>query len=448
MYKKVKNIFSSILLLSFALLFSACGDIDNTGKNTVKVPGDSQLVSGTVIDDINASTMLLYVKGGIDASATNAFGYKAVKIVYKTVGQNNEDVNASGLLVIPSATDEYKAYLASLGKSFSVSMLCDNHGTIFTDAEAPSNVETNNSAPDYTQALLMSGYAGFASILPDYIGYGTSSGVAHPYMLKKASARASLDMIKASMKYMNDNNVTLNYQLYVSGYSQGGHTAMALAEEIENSFVEVDLKGVAPMAGPHNVEALANLELNASRTMIYPAFLGYLADSYSYYNNDLNLSEITVETNESLFHSLFDGANSNVAIHVALGLADGVTDFGFSTHIANELFQDSFINDYQNNVNNIARQKFTENKSYSQWVPETKVNLVHCESDEIVPFSMSQNAFDDFNSSGADVTLSSIPTVALSQQQDAIHPFIHANCATEAYAVAVGWFDDIRAGRI
>lgn len=432
-------------LLSLAFL-SGCGDIDNSGSNTVNK--DSGFISAEVIDDINASTMLSVVQANIDANATNAFGYKAIKIVYETEDINGEDVNASGLLVIPSASDAYKQYLGTLGKAYSVSMICDNHGTIFTDAEAPSNVETTNGLPDYTQAVLMSGYAGFASVMPDYVGYGSSNDSAHPYLLKEISAQNSLDMIKASVKYMQDNGVLLNYQLYISGYSQGGHVAMALAEKIEKEgFDALDLKGVAPMAGPHNVEALANIELNASRTMLYPAFLGYLADSYSYYD-DLNLSEMVLYPNETNYHSLFDGSNSNVVIHVNLGLADGVADFGFATHTADELFKESFINDYQNNVNSLARERFKENKSYDEWTPRTKVNLVHCMEDEIIPFSQSQNAYADLNATGADVTLSPIPTAYLSQQVDATHPFVHANCATEAYGAALQWFDAIRQGQI
>jgi dienelactone hydrolase len=205
----------------------------------------------------------------------------------------------------------------------------------------------------------MSGYAGFAGIFPDYIGYGSSNSTAHPYMLKKSSARASLDMIKASMKYMSDNGVVLNYQLYISGYSQGGYNAMALAQYVENNFDGVDLKGVAPMAGPHDLEALANIELNATHTMVYPAFLGYLADSYSYYYDDINLSDVVVETNTTMYHTLFDGSKKNVEIQGALGLT---TNGGFGAYTADKLFKSSFINDYQNNINNIIRQKFQENK--------------------------------------------------------------------------------------
>ena len=447
MFKSIRNSSKYLVALSIIALFNACGSSDNEGANSV-ADGSAQLVGAAVIDDINASTMLLYVRGGIDASATNAFGYKAVRITYNTLGENDEAVVASGLLVIPTATDAYKGYLASLGKGFSVSMLCDNHGTIFTNAEAPTNVETADGAPNYSLATLMTGYAGFAGVYPDYIGYGESNAVSHPYMMKKSSARASLDMIKASMKYMNDTGVQINYQLYISGYSQGGHVAMALAQEVEKSFGNnVNLKGVAPMAGPHDVEALANIEIDATHTMVYPAFLGYLADSYSYYYDDLALGDIAVLADTNAYHNLFDGSYVNVLIHVGLGLANGTTDLGFFTHQANELFKDGFINDYQNNVNSAIRQRFIENKSYDNWTPKTKVNLVHCLDDEIIPFSMSQNAFDELSATGADVTLSPIPTSYIPAATPS-DPFVHGRCGYTAYGAAVGWFADIRSGVI
>jgi len=445
--KSIKNSSKYFIALTMIVLLSACGTDGNTGENSVE-SGSTQFVGATVVEDVNTSTMLQVIKAKIDVNATNAFGYKAVKITYNTVGQNDEPVVASGLLVIPTASEAYKAYLASLGKSFSVSMICDNHSTIFTDAEAPTNVEVTNGLPDYSLAVLMTGYAGFAAILPDYIGYGVSNDKAHPFMLKKASSRASVDMIKASMKYLEDAGVLINYQLYISGYSQGGYNAMALAQSVEDGAINnVNLEGVAPMAGPHDLEALGNIELNASHTMVYPAFLGYIADSYAYYNDDLNLSDLVVMTDTSLFHTLFNGSYINVAIHVGLGLANGTTDLGFLTHTANELFKDSFISDYQNNLNNGIRKKFIENKSYSNWTPRTRVNLVHCIDDEIIPFSMSQNAYAELSATGANVTLSPIPSSYIPAATPT-DPFVHSRCGNTAYGAAVKWFDAIRQGNI
>ncbi|OPX26731.1 MAG: hypothetical protein B1H07_03745 [Campylobacteraceae bacterium 4484_166] len=61
---------------------------------------------------------------------------------------------------------------------------------------------------------------------------------------------------------------------------------------------------------------------------------------------------------------------------------------------------------------------------------------------------MAQTAYDKFVEYKADVNITKIPTAILSQQVDAGHPFVHANCGSTAYGVAVTWFDDIRQGRI
>jgi len=444
----MKSSSRSLLALSMVVLLSACGS-EGTSENKIDT-GSEQFVSATLIDDINATTMLAYIKGAIDPNATNAFAYKAVKITYNTVNEDNIPVVASGLLVIPKATDAYQAYRASQGlPPFSVSMICENHGTIFADVEAPTKQEISNGVPDYATAILMTGYAGFASIDPDYIGFGDSKGTVHPYIIKKASARASLDMIKASMKYMEDNGIMLNHQLYITGYSEGGYIAMATAQKVENELDSVNLMGVAPMAGPYNVKDLADIEIDETRTMVYPAFLADLTYSYDHYYSDVNMSEIVNPAiTSSQFQLAFNGDFDTVAIHTILGLADPLNgDYGFYTHKASELFSTVFINDYQNNANSPIKSRFEEN-NLDNWIPRSKMNLIQCIDDEIIPFSESNNTYNKFLANGVDVTLTAIPTAILSQQQDATHPFVHANCGTTAYGAAVKWFAAIRNGDI
>ena len=444
----IKNSSTSLIALSLVVLLSACGD-EGTSENSVDT-GSEQLVSASVIDDIDASTILAYVQGSIDPNATNAFAYKAVKITYNTVNEDNTPVVASGLLVIPTATEAYQEYRASQGLApFSVSMICENHGTIFADADAPTNKEVSNGVPDYATAILMTGYAGFASIDPDYIGFGDSKDSVHPYIMKTASARASLDMIKASMKYMEDNGVVLNHQLYITGYSEGGYVAMATAQKVEEELGSVNLMGVAPMAGPYNVKDLADIDINATNLMAYPAFLADLMYSYSNYYSDVDLSEVANPAiSPAQFQLAFDGDYDTVAIHTILGLADPDNgDYGFYTHTGDELFSSTFINDYQNNVNSPIKVRFEEN-NLDTWVPQSKMNLIQCIDDDIIPFSESNNIYNKFMADGVDVTLTAIPTSILTQQQDATHPFIHANCAPTAYGAAVKWFAAIRNGDI
>ena len=437
MYLKKSAVYAvSLSLIGF---ISACGVSGNDGADSVS-KGLNNLVKATLIDDINASTMLQVIHAKIDPNALNAFGYKAVKISYKTVGQDGKPLVASGLLVIPTATAQYQQYRLSQGKKpFSVSMLCNNHGTIFLNSEAPSNAEVSNGLPDYAQAVLMTGYAGFAAIYPDYIGFGDSNTTVHPYILKKAAAREAVDMLKASMTYMKNNNVVLNYQLYISGYSEGGYNALAMAEEVEKNFSDrVNLMGVAPMAGPYNVEALGNVDLNATKKMAYPAFLADLAYSYSHYYSDVNLSDLAIPS-LAQFQLAFNGEHDTVPIQTILGVAN--------RSATNKLFKDSFISDYQNNQNNIMRQKFVQN-TLDNWTPRSKMNFIQCVDDDIIPFSESNDTYNKFKASGSDVTLTPISTGKLSQQKDAKHPFVHANCAPVAYGAAVKWFAAIRNGDI
>ena len=451
MIKFIKDSSKYLLVVSMVAFLSACGTEGNTGENSVE-DGSSELVGATIIDEVSASTMLAVIQAKIDANATNAFAYKAVKITYNTVGQDGKSIVASGLLTIPTPTDAYKAYLSSVGKSFSVSMINENHGTIFLNSDAPTQKEVTNGLPDYATAIVMTGIAGFASVVPDYIGFGDTTGEVVPYILEKAAARNSVDMIKASIKYMEDNGVVLNHQLYISGYSQGGYNAMAVAKSVESgSLPTVNLMGVAPMAGPYNVEDLADVEIDATHRMAYPAFLADLGYSYTHYYNDVNLSDIAIPS-LARFQLAFNGSNDTVPIHIILGVgvvdANGtVTDYGFYTHTASDLFKPTFISDYQNNQNNLMRQKFIEN-NLDTWTPRSKMNFIQCLDDDIIPFSESNNTYNKFNSNGANVTLTGIPTSILKQQQDATHPFIHSNCGAEAYGAAVQWFDAIRQGKI
>lgn len=438
----INNILKSSItfaLLSSLVMFSGCG-IDNDGENTV----GNNFISAEVIEDINASSMLPFaqaVAASLGETRDYSFGFKSVKILYNTKDMHGNDIVASGLLIIPSATDEYQEERKDNGEPpYSVSMINENHGTIFTDAEAPTNSIVLLDSPEMTANeqlyATMVSYAGFAAVIPDYIGYGASKDTAHPYMLKEASARASLDMIRASVRYMTDTSVAFNTQLYISGYSQGGHTAMALTQEIEETAnSEFNLMGVASMAAPHDLEALGDIELDASHTMIYPAFLGYLADSYAYYNEDISLSDLVLEENTTMYHSLFGGDYINVEIHGALGLTE---NYGFTTYTADHLFKISLLDDYQNDVNTgaIFRDKFIENSTYD-WAPKTKVNLIHCQEDEIIPYTMSQKAYDTFDEKGSEnVTLSLIPS-SMIPEASLEDPFVHSRCATTAYGAAV-----------
>ena len=440
MFENIKKASLSLALISSLAIFAGCNDIDNTGENTV----GNNFVDAEVIDDINDSVMLSVLEyAGIDTTNAfgykSAFGYKAVKITYNTKGQNDEDIVASGLLVIPTISDKYKDSLASIGKSFSVSMICDNHGTILTNAEAPSNVEVKDGMPNYPLAISMTGYAGFAGIYPDYIGYGESNDKNHPYLLKKASARASLDMIKASQRYMTDNNIVFNSQLFISGYSQGGYTAMALAEEIETKHSdEFNLLGVAPMAGPYLIDTFGDATIKSNTTMGVPAYLAFLVDAYTNAYDTLTLDEMVVESKIPAFNGLFDGSNSLMEVQIKLGM-------GIGTNPINDMLKDNFISNYESTPTHKLREIFKEN-NVGNWAATSKIKLIHCSNDDVVPVEMTLGVKQTLDAYGAtNVEQLLIDDVTADYT---VGETVHSNCASPAYTQAIGWFNAIRNGDI
>ena len=105
------------------------------------------------------------------------------KFTYKTTLNGNK-IQASGLLGIPK------------GMTTTPALLSAQHGTMFADADAPSNFPTA-----FTGFELFAS-AGFITVIPDYIGFGASKDIAHPYYDMQSSGIAVVDMIKAAKHYL------------------------------------------------------------------------------------------------------------------------------------------------------------------------------------------------------------------------------------------------------
>ena len=99
-----------------------------------------------------------------------------------------------------------------------------SHYTITSDVEAPSN------AISFESLFTMKGYA---VIMPDYVGYGLSRDVLHPYLHWRSAAQTAVDMLSsmpALLEYYGYNYPT---DVIIEGYSQGGAVALGVARMIE-----------------------------------------------------------------------------------------------------------------------------------------------------------------------------------------------------------------------
>ncbi len=121
-------------------------------------------------------------------------------------------------------------------------------GTSATKRDAPSMAADSDGR--YTPVYFAT--HGFAAVAADYLGLGGGPGH-HPYMHSATEASASLDLLKAAKTLAERRKITLDSRILVTGFSQGGHTAMALGAALQRD-PELDVAAIAPVSGPFDLE--------------------------------------------------------------------------------------------------------------------------------------------------------------------------------------------------
>ncbi|WP_246000602.1 alpha/beta hydrolase family protein [Pontibacter diazotrophicus] len=301
------------------------------------------------------------------------YGVSVYKVIYSTTYQG-QDIKASGLICIPQ------------GISTPAPILSAQHGTIFTQNEAPTNF-TGLSGFELFAA------AGYVTLIPDYIGFGESKDVFHPYYDQKHSAMAVVDMIKATKAFAEEQDIQLSDKLFLAGYSEGGYVTLAAQKEIETNPAH-GLKVTASAAGAGGYDLTAMLAGVASgEPYTYPSYLAYVLQSYIYTNNwNRPLTEFFQEPYAGKLPSLFNGRNSGGTINRSL-----TTD-------PKKLFAPAFFAGLQEADRETALKQALQANSFLDWVPQSPTRLYHGTADNIVPFENSQTTYDRFKAGGATQT--------------------------------------------
>jgi len=412
-----------LMVISTPLLFIGCGS-DLSAPSTELVKGGELLV------DFSAEAMksTLLSKGAIDENKT-VYGYKAYKIPYTTTDEEGNEVKASGLFVIPTGLPS--VVTTTLG----LSMVSDDHGTIFANAEAPSVIAKSSGTPAGSSIILTS-LGGFATLQPDYIGFGDSNSHYHPFVLKNSLANSTVDFIKQVKKFAVDNNITLNSQLFLTGYSEGGYAAMATLKKIEEEETGLTVTMAAPMAGPYALKTMADVVLSQPKLSV-PSFMANVGYAYAKANGQ-ELNSIINEPYASKLPTLFNGELERTKIDPQL-----TTDTTGETG----LFTPTFVNDYFTNDSNWFKVATTNNNLHT-WAPQTPVRLVHCEGDNVIPYAISQLTEGTMKTLGA----SSVEIVPVEKSLIASNPtkypadlnLTHGDCGSPAYSVATKMFAIVR----
>ena len=199
-------------------------------------------------------------------------GIDVHQLRYNTVDPTDQPTTASGGLFIPTGSDA-----ACRGAR---PLLTYAHGT---QAVKSFNI-ANLSDPDNAEGLLMAlafAAQGYIVVAPNYTGFDTSAMSYHAYLHADQSAKDTADAIAAARSAIPTStapSVTDSGKLFITGYSQGGHVAMATHRLLQQTGVAVTAS--APMSGPYALAAFADAVFQGRVVGSTPLFLAYLIPGY------------------------------------------------------------------------------------------------------------------------------------------------------------------------
>ena len=302
------------------------------------------------------------------------YGVSLYTITYNTT-YKGENIKASGLVAFPETTHN-------------VPILNFNHGTTSLHKDAPTE--------DLFQYIFFSNAAsaGYIFVIPDYLGFGVSDDILHPYYRSDITGSTIVDMLRATKELAEIEGYNFNGDVFLSGYSEGGFATMSAHKTLEeNNFQGLNLVASAPAAGGYDMTGMLNYFLSLD-TYHQPYYLAYVAFSYkTSYDWELPLTDIFNEPYASLIPQYFNGQYSGGEINSVLSYSVDL--------LLNENFRNNFYTDPSLNV---VVDAFEEN-SFNQWVPKTKMFMYHGTADITVPYQNSVDTYNNFIANGVNSSL-------------------------------------------
>lgn len=376
------------------LVLASCND---SNENPEPEPEDKYLVEAELVYSATSSQIKLLAQFSGFPVDVNEFKYDVdlYKVEYLTTHKGTT-ITASGLIALPKTTQE-------------VAMISFHHGTITLHADAPSNFSASDPNALLYGALSSSG---FISVIPDYLGFGSSSSILHPYYVEEYTASAILDMLEAAKELAVEKNVKFNTRLFLAGYSEGGYATMAAHKAVEESKpAGFELIASFAGAGAYDLPGMQNY-LFGLTTYDDPHYLAFIIRSYQLtYDFSSALTDFFKEPYAGRIPALFDGQKGAGEIDAQL------------TNVLGELIQDKILSGINSDPSLAYMVDAFQENSLTDWGPENLLYLYHGEADTTIPYENSEATYEALllNGSSPDV-LKLIPLEGT--HSSAITPYI------------------------
>lgn len=328
------------------------------------------------------------------------------EVTYKGLWMDSSYIVAKGVMYIPKVD----APMAEM-------VYC--HGTRIS-------VKQSYGIGDLEQFVtIMHAADGYISYFPFYYGLGGGEKE-HVYQHTWTEAMSVIYMIKACREILPEIGVITNEQLFVTGYSQGGHAAMATHKVLESgAFPDIEITASSPMSGAYDMTGTqsSTMFINYDR----PHYLPYLLISYEYFY-DMWPGDIyqvfKPPFNEEL-KTYFSQPRK-----VSYSQLDEILP-----KVPSSMVRDSLVEIFRSDKDFAFTQKLKENDLHN-WEPKAPMQLCACYGDNEVLFQNTVVAYE--NMKAADVEIY--------KKLFGKH-LSHNPCAPFAIIYSKQFFDNIRKGR-
>ena len=210
-------------------------------------------------------------------------------------------------------------------------------GTTGIGDECAPSIEDPHKAnwANYQSHLVTYAGQGYASVITDYEGMRDSNRI-HHYMVGELEGRAVLDSVRALMNLDSTHRAANPKNVFLGGYSQGGHSAF-WADQIASAYApDLTVKGVVGFGPVMDVQQTWSDILHAANINWFGP---YVLTSYADYYHD------TYDINQILTPRYAANLRADVLAHCI------DTDLMYWGHVPNLVYTTEFLASLSNGLN-------------------------------------------------------------------------------------------------
>lgn len=330
-------------------------------------------------------------------------GIMLYEIIYITSWHDGSKIKASGLCFIPDNFSEKE-----------IPQMIYHHGTR-TLQKTTLHLESENA--------ISAGFSadGYLVIMPDYIGLGKGDKF-HLFQNSESEATACIDMLLAIQELNKELSISTNEQLFLTGYSQGGHACMATQKKLQEDYGNrFTVTASSPMSGAYDMSGVQATVM--TKPYPEPVYLPYLLMGINEVYNIIDKDKLFRAPYDSLIPHLYNGKLNIHEINT------------FLPEIPIDVVHPDLLEEYLNNPDfkfNLSLKK----NDLLDWSPTSPTQLCYCNADKIVLPENAKVAFNQMKKNGS-------KTIKLRR---AAKKFGHLNCAVFSSIYTKVWFDSFRKG--